>query len=228
MCSRDQILNVIATLRIVHAGRLVEIRGLGVPEGTEGRTLVWGGYFDDYELAAKAALELDEKGAEGVYMTIGELHPGLIARAPNRLVRSPRCLTTDADVIAQRWALIDIDPIRPAGISSSHDELENAMDVQDQMVRREAWNDRGCTVVTALSGNGTHILVSGNSDAGPYEVVRLDELDARYGDAEVRIDASVGNPSRICRLYGTTARKGFATPERPHRRSFIMGVTERT
>ena len=39
---------------------------------------------------------------------------------------------------------------------------------------------------------------------------------------DVDIDLTVYNPARICKLYGTMARKGDSTVDRPHRRSCIL------
>jgi putative DNA primase/helicase len=38
------------------------------------------------------------------------------------------------------------------------------------------------------------------------------------------VDTTVANPSRICKLYGSWARKGENKPDRPHRRSGIISV----
>src|SRR5581483_3191670 len=43
-----------------------------------------------------------------------------------------------------------------------------------------------------------------------------------FDNDRVKLDRKVFNPSRICKLYGTLARKGDPTPERPHRLSRIV------
>jgi hypothetical protein len=52
----------------------------------------------------------------------------------------------------------------------------------------------------------------------------LKRLDARFSDSRVKIDTTVSNAARITKLYGTVARKGADTPDRPHRLSRIMEV----
>jgi hypothetical protein len=47
-------------------------------------------------------------------------------------------------------------------------------------------------------------------------------LAERFNSAQVKIDASVFNPSRICKLYGTLACKGDSTADRPHRWSRLI------
>ncbi|MDR0615219.1 MAG: hypothetical protein LBG29_00265 [Synergistaceae bacterium] len=50
----------------------------------------------------------------------------------------------------------------------------------------------------------------------------LASLAVMFDDEKTRIDTSVFNASRICKVYGTMARKGDDTPERPHRRSALL------
>jgi hypothetical protein len=77
--------------------------------------------------------------------------------------------------------------------------------------------------VLADSGNGYHLLYRidlPTDDCGLVQRV-LQKLACRFDSDAVKIDQKVFNPSRICKLYGTLARKGDHTPERPHRRSGI-------
>lgn len=52
-------------------------------------------------------------------------------------------------------------------------------------------------------------------------------LDARFSDSVVKVGTSTCNASRICKLYGTRARKGDPTPERPHRVASILEEPEK-
>ena len=54
----------------------------------------------------------------------------------------------------------------------------------------------------------------------------LRTLAGRFDRAEVKVDRVVYNAARIWKLYGTLARKGDSTPERPHRRAEIVRVPE--
>ena len=47
-------------------------------------------------------------------------------------------------------------------------------------------------------------------------------LDMLFSTEEVTIDTANHNPARICKLYGTMARKGSNTPENPHRMSCLL------
>jgi archaellum biogenesis ATPase FlaH len=50
----------------------------------------------------------------------------------------------------------------------------------------------------------------------------LKALDLIFTDQYVEIDTSVFNPSRVSKLYGSTAQKGSDTKERPHRMARII------
>ena len=55
----------------------------------------------------------------------------------------------------------------------------------------------------------------------------LKALSARFSNPIVKVDESTANAARMCKLYGTLARKGESTLERPHRRSFLLETPER-
>jgi len=51
-------------------------------------------------------------------------------------------------------------------------------------------------------------------------------LSFRYSDERVCVDTTTANAARIWKLYGTTARKGDSTEERPHRVSKLLKVPD--
>lgn len=203
------------TLQRIHEGRLVEIRALGVL-GRGGRRATCSGYYDDYRAAAEHVTKLDDLNPEGIYMTLQRIHPGLLARSPNRLTVNPKHTTSDRDVIGIDWVLVDCDPIRPSGISSTDEELAAAIEVRDRV---HEWSRP--SGLRAMSGNGAHLLVPSNGKT-PSDVRQLLGLtQAMFATPEVDIDVSVSKPSQLTKLYGTVARKGYQVPGRPHRRSFL-------
>ena len=54
----------------------------------------------------------------------------------------------------------------------------------------------------------------------------LKSLSKRFSDHDVDIDIKIYNASPICKMYGTLARKGEHTPERPHRVSSIIAIPD--
>jgi hypothetical protein len=211
---------IVETLERVHRGRPVEIRALGIDAG-KGKRAVWSGYFDDYELAAEAAIHCEENLAEGVYMTVNAINPALMARGPNMLDKYARHATSAGDIVRISWALIDVDPRRPSGVSSTDDELAHALAVRDEIAKE--FEDR-CETIRACSGNGAHLLVGPSLFEDFEELIDLAAIAAAYDDDVVKIDTSadsVRKPAQIVRLYGTIARKGHEYQGRRHRRSHI-------
>ena len=190
------------------------------------------GYFNDQDAAAEAIAKLDASGlAPGVYVTLNPVRPDLLARAANRLRPKASETTADVDVPRRRWLLVDVDPVRPAGVSATDDELalaeRRAADIHAHLAGL-AWPEP----VVCMSGNGYHLLyrVDLPGDDGGAVRAALGALADRFSDDAVAVDRSVFNPARIVKAIGTVARKGDdlrgqrGVPDRPHRRSEIAHV----
>ncbi len=211
------------TLLLLRAGdEVVELR---VPK-THTNDGVVSGYFDNIEALARAAHTEDgiARGA-GVYVTLNPVTPDLLARSKNRVKPWVKRTTKDEEVIRRRWLPIDIDPVRPAGISASDTEQEAALGRMveiENLLSKRGWP----TPLSALSGNGWHLLYridlpNDNAAAKLLQAV-LTALAALFNDETAVVDEATYNAARLVRVYGTLARKGDATPDRPHRRSRIV------
>jgi hypothetical protein len=88
----------------------------------------------------------------------------------------------------------------------------------------EDWPDP----VLADSGNGYNLLYHIDLPADDDGLVKccLEALARLFDSDRVKIDLKVFNPARITKPYGTVARKGDLTPERPHRRSGVLHTPE--
>ena len=219
-------------------GEVVEIRAHGLSrsnpawEGWAGGVGIIYGYFDNAEDFGRAAMALDAAGAAGVYFTLNPLLPDLLSRAANRLkaARKQGESTTDREVASIRWLPIDIDPVRPRGISSTAEELAAALALRDKLA---GWIDREHGLgyqVRACSGNGAHLvcrivpdLENNDTNKGIIKSC-LAALAAKYSNDVVDVDKVVFNQARIWKIYGTPPRKGDHTDLRPHRRSYIDQV----
>ena len=209
---------------LVAPDQIVELRALGV-QRNGGRPHTEAGFFDHDHLLdlAKAALRVTPY-AKGVYFTLNPLHPDLLARRCNRIAWANEGeLAKDKDVLTRRWLLIDADPIRDPLVSASEEEKAAAqktiLDVRE-FLRSRSWPDP----LLADSGNGYHLLYPIDLPADDGGVVEriLHTLARRFNSDQVKIDESVCNPARICKLPGTLARKGDDTPTRPHRRAKLL------
>ncbi len=204
-------------------GGIVELRA---PKTERDGTI--SGYFSDAEKLARAAMAIAGK-AQGVYVTLNELPADVLARANNRIRSRAQTTTSDAEVVKRKWLLLDFDPKRPAGISSTREEHAAALDAAQSAagaLTRNHWPEP----VSADSGNGGHLLyrIDLPNDRESADLIRdvLAAADQRYGTAGVSVDRSVYNAARISKLYGTVARKGDSTEDRPHRLSRILSRPE--
>ena len=96
------------------------------------------GYFDDPEkLADKVEILNSNPDIQGIYVTLNEVNPILLSRRANRIktrMGKKDASTADTDIIRRNWLPIDIDPIRPSGLSSSEEEHSNALARADSIV----------------------------------------------------------------------------------------------
>ena len=202
-----------SALDILHVpGDVFEVR---IPK-TRAGTL--SGYFNDTAIAA-IAIAKENGHHPGIYVTANPVKPALLARMQNKL-NSSQTTTTDAEIERRRWFLLDFDPIRPAGISSTDGELDLA---RDAAIRTADWlNSIGWPEpLQASSGNGWHLMYRidmPNDDASRLDIEFATKmLSAIFTDGRVSVDSSVHNASRIWKVYGTISAKGSHTNDRPHR-----------
>ena len=209
----------------VEPDQVVELRALQV-QGY-GKPHVEAGYFDSDHLLqmAKAALSITGN-AKGVYFTLNPLQPDLLARRCNRIATAVEGeLTKDKNVLKRRWLLVDADPVRDPFISATNAEkaaaLETIREVRSYL-QSKAWPDP----ILADSGNGYHLLFRVDLPADDQGTIKriLLALARRFDNDHVKIDTSVFNPARICKMPGTMARKGDDVPNRPHRRAQLLEV----
>jgi hypothetical protein len=210
-------------LLVVEPGQVVELRALPLAGGRG----VQSGFYDSDHLPAMArdASQFSER-YQGVYFTLNPLNPDLLARRKNWAGAADRdLLAKDQDVLRRRWLLVDVDPKRIAGISSTEEEKGKARQVVEAV--RDWLREQGCPdPILTDSGNGYHLLYRidlASDDNGLVKRV-LGALGARFDTEGATVDQTVFNPARICKLPGTWARKGENLPERPHRQSKILDI----
>jgi hypothetical protein len=200
--SREHIDFAIAAL--FRAGDVVELR---IPKAGRLRTI--SGYFDDFGKLAEA-IEMHSGNFEGIYYTLNPVNRALLARANNNAKEYAQATTNDRDVIRRRWLLIDIDPVRPAGVSSSNLEKEAAK-AKARAVR--AWlAERGWPApLAADSGNGYHLLyridLENNEESTALVKSCLAALASKFDDDTNKVDTTVYNAARIVKAYGSMATR---------------------
>jgi len=217
---------IMRTLRILcEPGQVVELRALKVPLGRNGYKPNHSGYFNDMNQLAEVAAKLSRTAA-GVYITANPVAPELLARASNHVRQMGRDdhATRDDEIVKRTALLIDCDPVRPPGISSTDAEHEAALKAASQI--RNFLSDLGFPepAIYASSGNGGHLVYRIDLPCDDEGLVErcLRALALRFDDDVVVVDTSVSNSGQLCKLYGTVVRKGDDVPERPHRASKIL------
>lgn len=189
----------------------------------------YSGYFTDVERIISAVTPFDALPHAQIYFTLNSINDACYGRAQkDKMIQVGREPTTgDADIVGRTHVLIDLDPKRPAGVSASNEELEYAHRKAVSVFRfllAQGFNEP----IICKSGNGYHVVV-------PCKIAASDETTAvikkflqvlalLFSDEHVDIDEKVFNASRICKLYGVTAKKGENTAERPWRQSEIVRV----
>jgi hypothetical protein len=220
--------DIMRTAQIFHEpGDVIELR---IPKAGRYKTISC--YFDNASAFVDSTIGLSDEGFPGYYITLNPVHPDLIARSSNTYTKYARETTADGDILRRAWLGIDLDPIRPAGISSNEAEhgaaLEMAEEIRRWLIEEQGWP--AGAFILADSGNGGHLTVKidlPNDDAARDLVKHcLEALDFIFSDEKVKVDTSTFNAARIWKIYGTMARKGSNTDDRPHRMAKIMDAPE--
>lgn len=212
-------------LAVFKGEKLFEIRIHGHRKGD-----VLSGYFTSADKCVEELRRMDQHGnlnLANVFYTINLLKPDCYGRIQKDQICKASTTTSDSDVQAYEWLLIDLDPKRPSDTSSTDDQLQKAVE-RSRMVFRYLKGRGFPEPVMAYSGNGVHLqysvaLINNDENKKLIESV-LKALSLLFSDDDVEIDTSVFNPARICKLYGTMAQKGANTERQPHRMSRIEYV----
>lgn len=201
-------------------GQVFEVRLLH-----HNRKRIDAGYFTAPMHAATAIAALQDHYA-GIYYTPNPVDPDLAARSYNRISSWQSLTTMDNHILSRKWLMIDIDPKRPTGISSTQAELENAFKLANTIAASLEFQYGWPQPYVNVSGNGAHVLYAVD-EANTPEVrdtvqVFLQTLNGRFKALGCEVDTTTFNAARIFRVPGTWARKGDNVPDRPHRKSYMI------
>jgi hypothetical protein len=129
---------------------------------------------------------------------------------PNRLYKaSGRFKKTD--YLSRQLLLVDCDPKRLADTAST-DKQKTAARVQVLAIRDFLRNLGFPEPILCDSGNGFHLLYALNepNDEATETLIKnfLAGLSVKFSNDESQVDTGNFDANRICKLYGTVARKG--------------------
>lgn len=185
----------------------------------------YSGYFTDIETLLNAIKPYDYCN---IYFTLNIINNACYSREQHdKISLRPKSTTSDNDIIARKWCLIDIDCEKPSDTNSTDEEKELAKDVVNNIykfLRDEGFEQP----VICDSANGYHLLYKQAMIASPKNTETMKKflhvLDMYFSTEKVKVDCSTFNASRICKLYGVISRKGANTKDRPQRESKILRV----
>lgn len=185
----------------------------------------YSGYFTDIEVILKEIRRFDKCN---IYFTLNIIDPACYSREQHdRISLRPKSTTSDKEIIARKWCLIDIDVDKPSDTNSTEEEKLLAQQVVNKVykfLREEGFE----APIMCDSANGYHLLLKqamvANDDNTQTMRKFLQVLDMFFSTNKVKIDCTTYNPSRICKLYGCVSRKGANTKDRPQRESKILRV----
>ena len=96
---------------LIESGVFTEVRILNTKQG------ILSGYYNDVDKLIEHIQRYDRQ--YNIYITMNALSEGIEARGKNHLKNYAKNTTSDKEIRCRRWILIDLDPERPAGISST-------------------------------------------------------------------------------------------------------------
>lgn len=223
--------NLSNAIHLLHTdGELFEIRLINGSYNASG-------YFTNADTAIKALQDFRPNWnsrtptakASNIFITLNPIDMSCYSRKQHdHFIENVTPTTKDNEITALNWLLIDLDPKRISGVSSSDAELTLAKEKSNTI--RSFMSERGFKEpIRAMSGNGIHLVYRFNVKNTEENVAvfenALKVLSDKFSDDRVEVDTTVFNPARICKLWGTIAQKGATTPERPHRKAYIEPST---
>jgi hypothetical protein len=194
------------------------------------------GYADE-EQFVQAAIALNRAGFT-VYCVLNEIDETFFQKMcrNEEIIGSdgnPVSATQDEHIDRRKRMIIDVDPARfdengketsPLAPSTYKEQLRSYR-VGMQIYRYLKASGFPEPLLGGMSGNGNALLYAINLPNTPANAKLMRDflraLDHAFSTDEVGVDIRVSNPSRIYKVFGTTAYKGNESPGRKHRLSKI-------
>lgn len=202
-------------------GGFTEVRILG--------KFQYSGYFKSLDTLITAIEPYTGMEDEQLYFVLNKIDDSCYGRQQCEKIAKAKITTNDNDIVRRHWVLCDFDPVRKSGTNSSDEEFELAHRKAQDVFR--FLRDRGFSdPVICKSGNGWHNLYYIDEDVSEEttEIIRnfFKYMGSVFSDDKVDFDEKNFNAARVCKLYGTVAKKGANITDRPWRMSEIVYVPE--
>lgn len=164
------------------------------------------------------AASLNEQGYN-IYTCLNPISPAFEGNRTNGLA------VGDDDIARRRLLLIDLDRAYTAKEPATDDEVNAAHDLSLEI--ESFLSEQGHQLhARVMSGNGVHLYypfdLPNCEEARDQCKMLLKGLGLKFDTAQIKIDKVVSNASRITKLPGTIAYKGFQSEDRPYRKAVIL------
>ena len=101
-----------------------------------GNKAMYSGYFQNADALMLGFSELRNFGDCNIYITLNSLNPACYDRTQkNRFEKNSKVSTSGNDVIGYDWLMIDLDPKRPSGTSSTDEQIRKAKEKGNEIFR---------------------------------------------------------------------------------------------
>lgn len=146
----------------------------------------------------------------------------------NTLYPNTKKTTSDANISRIRLIMLDFDPKRASGISSTDAEKAKAKECMDSLITALTSENFPLPAYITDSGNGynTYLMVDFPNDKEHNKLIAdfIKIVHDKYSDDFVDVDQSTKNPARIAKVPGSWSTKGDNTAERPHRQCKLLEI----
>ena len=132
----------------------------------------------------------------------------------------------DSDITCRKLLLIDIDRVEKKTEPATDEEVDAAGALADEVIAYLEQLDWP-KPIRVMSGNGHHLYYKLPDTPNTPEAKKciqqlLLKLAGKFNNETVKIDTVVFNASRITKVVGTIARKGFESEGRPYRMARVL------
>lgn len=178
------------------------------------------GYFTDAKTLIEAVRPYTNDYS--VYFTINRVNPECYGRPQrDKIILRPKNTTSDSEIIARDYILLDLDSKRTTGVTATEEQLQAAKNKANEIFKYLRENGFYEPIVIC-SGSGVHMYIRCALKSSPENDILakrfISAIAMLFSDENVEVDQKVFNPARISRVVGFYNRKGSKTdPLRPQR-----------
>lgn len=178
------------------------------------------GYFTDPKTLIEAVRPYAKDYS--VYFTINKINPDCYGRPQkDKIVIRAKNTTTDSEIIARDYVLLDLDSKRATGVNATEEQL-NLAKQKANVVYKFLIDNGFYEPIVICSGSGVHIYIRCAllpTEENNQIIKRFTQaMSMLFSDNNVDIDEKVFNLGRISRVCGYYNRKGSPLDkERPQR-----------